>query len=129
MELAGVGPKEAAEALAVHKEIWLAVDSLLHKPEISGEKYMPQKPCIDDGLNAEQKERCEKGRWLQEKVNAVFSVAHSKTRSLQDVVVPSVKDQQLAVDSESAVILPVSLSQQDAGEKTIPLARQSVDLQ
>lgn len=129
MELAGVGPKEAAEALAVHKEIWLAVDALLKKPDVSGEKYMPPKPSIDDGLDAEQKERCERGRWLQEKVNVVFSVAHSKTRTLQDAEAPSVKqEEQVVADSESAVTVPVSLSQPDAVEKRIPLARQSVDL-
>ncbi len=89
MELAGVGAKEAAAALAEHKEIWLAVDALLKKPEVSGDKYIPEKPKIDHGLDAEQKERCERGRWLQEQVNAVFSVAHSKTRTLPDAEGPS----------------------------------------
>ena len=79
MELTGCGPKEAASALAEHKEVWLAVDALLTKPVVSGEKYIPMKPQIDTGLTEEQKERCEKGRWLQEQVNAVFSVAHSQT--------------------------------------------------
>ncbi len=79
MELTGCGPKEAANALTEHKEIWLAVDALLTKPVVSGEKYIPKKPVIDRGLTEEQKERCDKGRWLQDQVNAVFSVAHSQT--------------------------------------------------
>ncbi len=84
MELTGCGPKDAAMALAVHKEIWLAVDSLLTKPAVSGEKYMPSKPVVDTGMDEEQQERCLRGRWMQDKVNEVFSAAHPKTQSLRD---------------------------------------------
>jgi hypothetical protein len=84
MELANCGPKEAAEALAKHKEIWLAVDSLITKPKTQGDAYIPPPPKIDRGLTAEQEERCKKGRWLQDQVNVVFSAAHSKTRSPLD---------------------------------------------
>lgn len=85
MELAGVTRDVAEEALAKHKEIWLAVDALLEKPSTTGDKYIPSKPIVDTGLTPEQKERCERGRWLQQQVNAVFSVAHSKVRHLQEV--------------------------------------------
>lgn len=85
MELTGCGPLEAAKALAEHKEIWLAVDSLVNKPVISGDKYIKEKPMINTGLTKEQQERCQKGRELQEKVNGLFSVAHSQTRIQQDV--------------------------------------------
>jgi hypothetical protein len=81
MELTGCGPIEAAKALAEHKEVWLAVDALMTKPVVSGEKYIPAKPMVDAGQTDEQKERCTRGRWLQDKVNAVFSVAHSKIQS------------------------------------------------
>lgn len=81
MELAGVGPKEAAEALAKHKEVWLAVDALITKPAVAGEKYLPEKPAVDTGMDAEQQERCAKGRWMQDKVNEVFSAAHPKSRT------------------------------------------------
>lgn len=81
MELAGCGPKEAAEALAKHKEIWLAVDALMTKPKVQGDAYVPPPPKIDTGLTAEQEARCKKGRWLQDQVNVVFSAAHSKTRT------------------------------------------------
>jgi hypothetical protein len=50
MELTGCGPREAAMALAEHKEVWLAVDSLMTKPVVSGEKYIPKPPAIDRGL-------------------------------------------------------------------------------
>lgn len=87
MELAGCGPKQAAEALAKHKEIWLAVESLITKPPVSGEKYMPEKPAVDTGMNAEQQERCAKGRWMQDKVNEVFSAAHPKSQTRSDELV------------------------------------------
>jgi len=89
MELTGCGPLEAAKALVEHKEIWLAVDALTKKPECKGDKYIPEKPKIETGMDAEQEERCKKGRWLQDQVNVVFSVAHSKTRTLQDATDPS----------------------------------------
>jgi hypothetical protein len=84
MELTGCGMKQAAEALAKHKEIWLAVDSLLTKPVVSGDKYIPEKPVVDTGMNAEQKERCAKGRWMQDKINEVFSAAHPKSQIQPD---------------------------------------------
>jgi len=86
MELTGCSPVEATNALKEHKEIWLAVDSLMAKPVVTGEKYIPKKPVIDTGLTQEQQERCDRGRWLQDQVNAVFSVAHSKTLPAQPVL-------------------------------------------
>ena len=107
MELAGCGPKEAAAALAQHKEIWLAVDSLLEKPKTSGDKYIPKKPDVDSGLDPEQKERCERGRWLQEQVNAVFSVAHSKTLPSQEAAAPvGLLSQDVPV--EQAAVVPTT---------------------
>ena len=85
MELAHCGPKEAAEALAKHKEIWIAVDSLMTKPVSQGDKYIPPPPKVDSGMTSEQEERCRKGRWLQDQVNVVFSAAHSQTRTPQDL--------------------------------------------
>jgi hypothetical protein len=84
MELANCGPKEAAEALAKHKEIWLAVDAIMTKPKTKGDAYIPAPPKVNTGMTPEQEERCRKGRWLQDQVNVVFSVAHSKTRSPLD---------------------------------------------
>lgn len=80
MELAGVSRETAEAALAEHTEVWLAVDALLLKPTVAGEKYIPARPVIDTGLTPEQEAMCKRGRWLQDQVNAVYSVAHSKTR-------------------------------------------------
>ncbi len=82
--LANVDLPTAERALLEHKEVWLAVDALVQKPVTAGDKYIPPKPKIDTGLTLEQTEICEKGRWLQDRVNAVFSVAHSKTLPLPD---------------------------------------------
>ena len=84
-QLTGCSHEEASEALLKYETVVDAVESLLPPaPIVSGSKYIPSKPIVDSGLSDEQKELCERGRWLQDKVNAVFSVAHSKTLSLPD---------------------------------------------
>lgn len=83
-ELANVDLQTAEKALAEHKEVWLAVDFLIQKPITPGDKYIPAKPKVDTGLTSEQQMICDRGRWLQERINAVFSVAHSKTLPLPD---------------------------------------------
>jgi hypothetical protein len=108
MELAGV-PREIAEAaLAEHKEAWLAVDALLQKPSVSGDKHIPARPKVHTGHTSEQQTICDKGRWLQDQINAVFSVAHSKIRppldDLEQVPAAShpLEDQQVSVPVEFA---------------------------
>ena len=82
VQLTGCTLEQAHKALQDHgDEIWKAVDSLIVKPTVSGDKYLPKKPVVNHGLTAEQYERCLKGRELQEKVNAVFSVAHAQHRT------------------------------------------------
>ena len=84
-QLTGCSHEEASRALLDHETVVDAVESLLPPaPVVSGSKYIPSKPIVNTGLSTEQKELCERGRWLQDKVNAVFSVAHSKTLPLQD---------------------------------------------
>ena len=94
--------EEAEAALAEHKEVWRAVDALMTRPPVAGDKYIPAEPEIDRGMSQEQLDRCIKGRWLQAQVNAVFSVAHSKT--LPDP--PAVQD--AAAASQSVEIPSVS---------------------
>lgn len=84
MELAGVDRETAEKALQEHGDVVSAVDALLSKPKVTGDKYIPEKPKTRTDMTDEQKERCEKGRWLQDQVNAVFSVAHSKVRNQPD---------------------------------------------
>jgi len=98
--------EEAEAALKEHKEVWRAVDALMTRPPVAGDKYIPAEPEIDRGMSQEQLERCVRGRWLQAQVNAVFSVAHSKTLSdppalpdagapAQSVEIPAAKEQSL----------------------------------
>jgi len=90
MELAGVDEATAKRALLEHETVEDAVDALLPTPVLRGAKPPPK---VDTGLSPEQEERCRKGRWLQDQVNAVFSVAHSQTRNppaqLAPVAVPA----------------------------------------
>jgi len=107
MSLVGCTQEEAERALLKHETVIEAVDSLLGSaPVVSGTKYIPSPPDIDRGLNEEQAERCAKGRDLQDKVNAVFSVAHSKIRdqppTLADGVSPQLPGPLVAVTPQPA---------------------------
>jgi hypothetical protein len=131
MELANVSKEMAEEALAKHKEVWLAVDALMERPVVAGDKYIPPKPKVNTGLTSEQEALCQRGRWLQDQVNVVFSVAHSKTRTQPlDDQVPVAEEQYVRVppsSPEPEVDLPVL--QQDSDERTPPQVPQSESLQ
>jgi len=78
-QLTGCTCEEAEKAMMEHENVLDAVESLIPaNPVISGAKYIPPKPKVDTGMDPEQKALCERGRWLQDKVNVVLSVAHSK---------------------------------------------------
>jgi len=127
MDLAGVSREVAEEALAKHKEVWLAVDALMERPVVAGDKYIPPKPKVNTGLTSEQEALCERGRWLQDRVNAVFSVAHSKiqTQPVQEEV-PEEQGGHQAPPSSPELVLPVLPPGVD--ERSPPLARQSDSL-
>ena len=127
-ELAGVSLEVAEKALAEHKEVWLAVDALLLRPTTAGDKYIPAKPKIDTGLTPEQEEMCKRGRWLQDQVNVVFSVAHSKIRTQPGSVPETSPSENLPVVlplAESSVPAQTSESQPDSREQTAQPAQQS----
>ena len=129
MELANVSREVAEEALVKHKEVWLAVDALMERPVVAGDKYIPHKPKVNTGLTSEQEALCLRGRRLQDQINVVFSVAHSKTRTQPDQEeVPAVEVGSLAPPSspETAVVVPVLRSGSD--EKSPPLIQQSESL-
>ncbi len=86
MQLAGVDEETASRLYLEHETVEDVLDALIQRPAVSGDKYIPVKPKVDSGLSPEQEALCQRGRWLQDKVNVVFSVAHSKTRTLQDEV-------------------------------------------
>jgi hypothetical protein len=78
-QMTGCSEEEAKIALLNHETVLDAIESLIPaNPVNSGAKYIPPKPTIQNGLDEEQAAICARGRWLQDKVNAVFSVAHSK---------------------------------------------------
>lgn len=62
----------------------------------------PKKHVWDTNLSEEQREICQKGRDLQEKVNAVFSVAHQQVKSSKSA-------EQEQVLQEQSVSVPVEV--------------------
>ena len=118
-QLTGCTREEAERVLNQHENVLDAVESLIPaNPVVAGAKYIPPKPKVETGMDPQQKALCERGRWLQDKVNAVFSVAHSK-------VLPDLLAQQASLQSvEESVSIPVasteeSVSSQDSHEQTV----------
>ena len=115
MTLTGVDEKTAEDAYMRYEDVTDAIDALLQKPVVSGEKYIPVKPKIDTGMSPEQEELCQRGRWLQDQVNVVFSVAHSKVRTQQSEAPEGHSEESPAL---SVPIVEGSQSQQGAAGKT-----------
>ena len=81
-DLTGCGNTQVMSTYLMHKrDILATIDALIEKPVCAGDKYIPSKPIVESGMTPEQEQRCERGRALQDKINAVFSVAHSKTQT------------------------------------------------
>jgi hypothetical protein len=117
MELACVDRETAERTLARYGTVEDAVAALLVKPVVAGERYIPPPPTVETGLTPEQEERCKKGRWLQDQVNAVFSVAHSKTRTQPASSAPVASEARRLGDASPAA--PPG-SPQDAHVRTTP---------
>ena len=119
MELAGVDEETAKRALLEYETVEDAVDALLPKPIIRGVKPPPK---VDSGLTPEQEELCRKGRWLQDQVNAVFSVAHSQTRSPPAQVAPLALQASSPPDAGSPALpaAPPGSPQGDPERMTLP---------
>jgi hypothetical protein len=129
MGLANVSKEVAEEALAKHKEVWLAVDALMERPVVAGDRYIPPKPKVNTGLTSEQEALCQRGRWLQDQVNAVFSVAHSKIQTLQDDPSGVPAEQHDRVPPSSPVLEAEShASPLDSDERNPPRVQQSESL-
>ena len=125
MNMTGCDQAEAEAALLLHPtDLIAAIDFVLPKTSVSGSKYIPAKPVVDTGMDEEQKTRCEKGRWMQDKVNAVFSVAHSKTLPAPEAEQSESQSAEVSVPVAEPVEESV-VSQQDSLSQTIPLIRQS----
>jgi NACalpha-BTF3-like transcription factor len=132
-ELAGVDKDTAIATLeATQWNVEDAIDRLLQKPVCKGDQYIPQKPKVNTGLSDEQKALCERGRWLQSKVNEVVSVAHSQIRNQQ---VPSAEQtEELPVENLTLPTLQQEESQLtteqtlDSHEQTTPQVERSESL-
>jgi len=93
-QMTGCSEEDAKTALLNHETVLDAIESLIPaNPVNSGAKYIPPKPTIQTGMDEEQAAICARGRWLQDKVNAVFSVAHSKIQETS----PPVSEQQTSL--------------------------------
>lgn len=109
-QMTGCTREEAEKALLHHETVLDAIESLMPaNPVVKGAKYIPAKPVINNGLDPEQAERCERGRWLQDKVNVVFSVAHSK-------ILPDLQAEQASLlpAAGSVVALPVAAEESES---------------
>ena len=129
-QLTGCSREEAEKALIEHENVLDAVESLIPtNPVVSGNKYIPPKPKVDTGMDPEQQALCERGRWLQDKVNAVFSVAHSKIQP--DLLAQESLKQSVEVPVASVPVLSVedSLSSQGSLEQTVQPVQQPEILQ
>jgi hypothetical protein len=94
-EMVGGSYVHAWKALVKHKQdVVAAIDELMSKPAVTGDKYIPAKPVVASTLDPEQEERCKRGRWLQDQVSGVYSVAHSQTKTLPDQQAPEVAEVQ-----------------------------------
>ena len=93
--LVGCTAEQAQLALNEFTTVEAAVDALLSKPVVSGQKYIPtvQKVTHND---PEQEARCATGRMLMDKLTAVSSAAHSKIRSGQPLAAGAVKPESQA---------------------------------
>ena len=117
-QLTGCTREEAEKAMMNYENVLDAVESLIPaNPVVTGAKYIPPKPKVDTGMDSEQQALCERGRWLQDKVNAVFSVAHSK------ILPDPLAQQSLSQSAEVSVSTPLasiedSLSSQDSHEQS-----------
>ena len=121
MSLAGVDEATATRALLEYETVEDAVDALLVKPVVSGDAYIRPRPMVDTGMTEEQRERCEKGRWLQEKVNAVFSVAHSQIQTQQVPEAPAAVQASCPGDvSPAQPIAPPGSPQDSLVQMTLP---------
>lgn len=71
IDFSGVTEEVAKDALQRHGEdILLALVELSVTPRISGTKFIPPPPVVNDGHDAETKERIEKGRIMADILSA-----------------------------------------------------------
>ena len=121
-QMTGCTREEAEKALIAHETVLDAIEALIPaNPVTSGAKYIPPKPTVDTGMDKEQTELCARGRWLQDKVNAVFSVAHSKILPLPPA------EQSASLSAEASVVaLPVVAEESESSQGALEQTAQPV---
>ena len=125
-QMTGCTRDEAEKALIAHESVIDAIAALIpENPVVSGNKYIPAKPKVETGMDAEQTALCARGRWLQDKVNAVFSVAHSKTPPDQSAEQSSSQSVEAIVSLPLAPVVEESVSSQDSLAQTAQPSLQS----
>jgi len=92
--LADCSASDAEKALLEYGNVVAAVDSLLSRTAISGEKHIPQVQRIKHN-DPEQEERCAAGRALMDKLTVVTSAAQTKIQSGQALAVDAVRPAEL----------------------------------
>jgi hypothetical protein len=107
--LANCTSEQAILALNEHGTVEAAVDALMVKPVVGGEKYIPP-PRVLHPNNPEQEERCAKGRMLMDKLTALSSAAQTKIRSGQQLAGGVAKLESQAPDEQKELTVPVSES-------------------
>lgn len=111
-QLTGCTREEAERSLNQYENVLDAVESLIPaNPVVTGSKYIPPKPKVDTGMDPEQQALCERGRWLQDKVNAVFSVAQSKIQ-------PDLLAQQSSSQSAEVSVASIPLASIEESESS-----------
>jgi len=117
--LAGCTLEQAEISLNEYGSVEAAVDALLTRPTVSGEKYIvpvPKKPHHEP----EQEERCASGRAIMDKLTAVSSAAHSKIRSGQPLEGGAVQQVPQDPSGPKDSVPSVEQSVQDVVVETLP---------
>ena len=121
-QMTGCTRDEAEKSLLAHETVLDAIEFLIPaNPVTSGAKYIPPKPTIDNGLDPDQDALCKKGRWLQDRVSALFSVAHSKT--LPD---PQAEQSASLSAEASVVVLPSVAEESESSQGVLEQTAQPV---
>jgi len=105
--LANCTSDQAIIALSEYGTVEDAVDALLVKTVVSGQKYIPPTRVLHPN-DPEQEERCAKGRMLMDKLTAVSSAAQTKIQSGQQLAAGVTKLESQAPDEPQVLTLPAS---------------------
>ena len=124
-DLACCSLEEATCALEVHGSVIAAVDSMLKKPNVSGEKYLQPKERRSH-LDPEQDEMCRKGRELMDRLT-VISAYHPQVQRAPSVEEAATKALQSRPSAPAPSAQPSGAEpQQDSPSQTVQPSVQSL---